>query len=40
MTHNPDIAGHPEAVGGGGGAAEGYRDPGREAGEGAERRSR
>lgn len=40
VTHNPGIAGHPEAAGGGGGAAEGLRDPRREAGEGAERGNR
>lgn len=40
VTHDPGIAGHPEAAGGGGGAPEGFGDPRREAGEGAERRSR
>lgn len=34
------LAGHPEAARGGGGAAEDLGDPGCEAGEGAERRSR
>lgn len=34
------LAGHPETARGGGGAAEDVRNTGREAGEGAERRSR
>lgn len=40
MTCVPGLSGHPETAGGGGRAAEDVRDPGREAGEGAERRSR
>lgn len=40
VTCDPGIAGHPEAAGGSGGAAQGFGDQGRETGEGAERRSR
>lgn len=34
------VVGYLEVVGGGGGAVEGFRDLGREVGEGVERRSR